>query len=106
MAPPFRSKVPKGRIIARYDPKVAALTDPDAILLHLSREALFQLRVAARKGEPCRLDGYVARHLVERKLLFRIPDGKKSLYSLTFLGESVVELANERNIVTAGKVNL
>jgi hypothetical protein len=36
----------------------------------------------------------------------RIPSGKKSLYRITFLGETVVEISYEKGIVTKGKVNL
>ena len=106
MAPPFRSRQPKGPVIPRFDPKRQRREDPETILNHLSLEALFVLRIANTRQDPCFLDGYVARHLVEKKLLVRIPSGKKSLYRITFLGETVVEISYEKGIVTKGKVNL
>jgi hypothetical protein len=106
MPPPFRSKPSKGRVVTRYDARVARQQDADSALLSLSPTALFWLRVAAKSGQPCKIDGYVARHMVGNLLLRRIPDGKKSLYQITFLGESVVELADERSIVVKNKVEL
>lgn len=81
--------------ITLYDPKKNSAEDPLHLCYLLSKQGLATLSHLVKKGEPCRADAYVARHLVEKKLAFRIPNGKKSLYKASFLGECVVEVAIE-----------
>jgi hypothetical protein len=90
MAPPFRSTRPKGPVRSRFDPRKDSI---DSIAFALSDTALFWLGVLEKAGTSQRIDGYVARHLVEKKLVLRIPDGKRSKYKITFHGEAVLETA-------------
>ena len=78
-----------------YDPVKKNAEDPLHLCYALTTQALQTLAFLVRKKEPTRADAYVARHLVDKKLAYRIPNGKKSLYKASFLGECVVETAEE-----------
>lgn len=98
MAPPFKSTRPKGPVRPRFDPRKDS---PESIAFTLSDTALFWLGVLEKSGVPQRIDGYVARHLVEKKLVLRIPDGKRNKYKITFQGEAVLETARATRTIKA-----
>lgn len=110
MPPPFRPIKIGERVYPRYDPQKEKRQDPTKILLNLKPTALMILRSLDKRralsGEPMRMDGYTCRHLVEKGLVRKVSEGKKPRYSITFLGEAVVELSYQEEISTQGKTKL
>lgn len=78
-----------------YDATKENATNPLHLCYALSSKALASLNYLVKAGKPVRADAYVVRHLVDKKLASRVPNGKKSLYKATFLGEAVIEVAEE-----------
>ena len=86
-------KTPKK--ITVYDPTKTNKENVVHLCYLLTEKSLKTLAFLVKQKIPTRTDAYTARHLVDKKLAFRIANGKKSLYKATFLGECVVEVAEE-----------
>lgn len=98
MAPKLRPWKPSKNTFQQGEKDRAdRLTDPVRIAYNLSHDAARILVYAASKGrtEQKVANGYVARHLVEKGCLSRIP-GRASSYRITFRGEAVVEELQKR----------
>ncbi len=85
---------PKKPIVPQYDPKKEGATDPLRIAYHISRKAAECLALVIKLKKTKHVDGYVARHLVEKGLLVRLP-GRDAFYRATLRGEAVLEVLKE-----------
>jgi len=66
------------------------------IAYSLKRDAVIVLIIASRgKTQEKLANGYVARHLVDKGLLVRLP-GRNTSYRLTLRGEAVIEHLQQR----------
>ena len=102
MAPRFKPPRPGARLVARYDAHRDKADDPFKIAYSISYEAARTLRALSRlpnmQAPPGLINGYVARHLVEKGVVKRLPggEGRSVAYRMTLRGEGVMEFLPKR----------